>query len=81
MLLPGYPFAHAQLENIAFEHFTHEDGLSAPVTKIVQDNFDFILLGTMDGLNRFDGRNFAGTVTIRRTYTQAHVSRLTTHDF
>ena len=58
LFLSAYPLANAQIGNIAFEHFTYEDGLSAPVTRIVQDSFGFIWLGTMDGLNRFDGRNF-----------------------
>lgn len=52
------PALLSQYENIAFEHFSYEHGLSAPVTKIVQDSFGFLWLGTMDGLNRFDGRNF-----------------------
>src|SRR6185436_3299773 len=45
-------------ENISFEHFTSENGLSAPVTHIVQDRYGFLWLGTTDGLNRFDGKNF-----------------------
>ncbi len=48
----------AQQENIRFEHFTQDHGLSAPVTKIAQDHFGFLWLGTTDGLNRFDGKNF-----------------------
>ena len=45
-------------ENISFEHFTSENGLSAPVTHILQDRYGFLWLGTTDGLNRFDGKNF-----------------------
>ncbi len=48
----------AQQDNISFEHFTNENGLSSPVTNITQDRYGFIWLGTTDGLNRFDGRNF-----------------------
>ncbi len=48
----------AQRSTISFEHFTSEQGLSAPVTHIVQDQYGFMWLGTSDGLNRFDGRNF-----------------------
>lgn len=48
----------AQHANLLFEHFTMEQGLSAPVTHIAQDKFGFIWLGTTDGLNRFDGNNF-----------------------
>jgi len=47
----------AQHENISFEHFTNDNGLSAPVTNITQDYYGFLWLGTTDGLNRFDGRN------------------------
>jgi ligand-binding sensor domain-containing protein/two-component sensor histidine kinase len=47
-----------QHENISFEHFTNDNGLSAPVTNIIQDQYGFLWLGTTDGLNRFDGRNF-----------------------
>ena len=50
--------AFAQPLKVSFEHFNHEDGLSTPVTRIVQDSFGFIWLGTMDGVKRFDGGNF-----------------------
>lgn len=49
---------HAQRPVIAFEHYTYQHGLSAPVTCIAQDTFGFLWLGTNDGLNRFDGRQF-----------------------
>ncbi|HUR30624.1 MAG TPA: two-component regulator propeller domain-containing protein, partial [Saprospiraceae bacterium] len=49
---------NAQHANISFEHFTMENGLSAPVTHITQDKFGFLWFGTTDGLNRFDGNNF-----------------------
>ncbi|HZV43103.1 MAG TPA: hypothetical protein VFF90_01420, partial [Saprospiraceae bacterium] len=52
------PAALAQRSSISFEHFTSEQGLSAPATRIEQDHYGFIWLGTTDGLNRFDGRNF-----------------------
>jgi len=48
----------AQQGKFSFEHFTHVNGLSAPVTDIVQDQYGFLWLGTTDGLNRFDGKNF-----------------------
>jgi ligand-binding sensor domain-containing protein/two-component sensor histidine kinase len=54
----AFRFAVSQSLNVTFEHFNHEDGLSTPVTKIVQDSFGFIWLGTMDGVKRFDGENF-----------------------
>src|SRR5690348_7427638 len=48
----------AQRQSISFEHYTNEQGLSAPVTRLIQDQYGFMWLGTSDGLNRFDGRNF-----------------------
>lgn len=54
----AFRLAISQSLNVSFEHFNHEDGLSTPVTKIVQDSFGFIWLGTMDGVKRFDGENF-----------------------
>lgn len=55
----GYPGSlSAQQPRISFEHFTSEHGLSAPVTQIIQDQYGFLWLGTTDGLNRFDGKNF-----------------------
>jgi len=54
-------FTHAvpaQRSSISFEHFTSEQGLSAPAWQITQDPYGFVWLGTSDGLNRFDGRNF-----------------------
>lgn len=50
--------AYAQQENFSFEHFTENNGLSAPVTNITQDKYGFLWFGTTDGLNRFDGKNF-----------------------
>lgn len=47
-----------QHANISFEHYDVEKGLSAPVTRITQDNFGFLWFGTTDGLNRFDGTRF-----------------------
>jgi len=48
----------AQRPSISFEHFTSEQGLSASVNRIIQDAYGFMWLGTADGINRFDGRNF-----------------------
>lgn len=42
-----------------FEHYSNSDGLSsAQIKNIVQDSIGFIWVGTPDGLNRFDGRQF-----------------------
>ena len=46
-------------ENLFFEHFNMENGLSQnTVNCIVQDDDGFMWFGTKDGLNRFDGLNF-----------------------
>jgi ligand-binding sensor domain-containing protein len=51
--------SHAQVRDVAFEHYTLDDGLSNNVvTSIVQDKFGFIWIATEDGLNRFDGIGF-----------------------
>lgn len=48
--------AFAQLP-LTFKHLTVEDGLSSgSVLSVAQDNRGFIWAGTMDGLNRYDGK-------------------------
>ena len=43
--------------NIDFNRFSVEDGLSSEsVLSITQDQKGFLWIGTMDGLNRFDGK-------------------------
>lgn len=45
--------------DIHFEHYGLLEGLSsAQVKSILQDSFGFIWIGTPDGLNRFDGKQF-----------------------
>jgi diguanylate cyclase (GGDEF)-like protein len=42
-----------------FDKLTREDGLSHPsIAAIIQDNDGFLWIGTQDGLNRYDGREF-----------------------
>ncbi|MFN2438867.1 MAG: two-component regulator propeller domain-containing protein [Chitinophagaceae bacterium] len=46
-------------ENLRFEHFTSENGLSENVVySIYQDKNGFLWIGTHDGLNRYDGYGF-----------------------
>ena len=46
-------------QNIRFEHFSLEEGLSqSTITVIFQDSKGFLWIGTEDGLNRYDGYTF-----------------------
>ena len=46
--------------SVRFDRLSIEDGLSSDsVTCILQDNLGFIWIGTQDGLNKYDGFNFA----------------------
>ncbi len=48
----------AQYRDIAFNHISTNDGLSYyTVFSIAQDHNGFMWIGTIDGLNRFDGEN------------------------
>jgi hypothetical protein len=50
---------HAQGNDLKFEHFSIEDGLShSKVNCIFQDDRGFLWVGTNDGLNKFDGYEF-----------------------
>ncbi|MEO8086692.1 MAG: two-component regulator propeller domain-containing protein [Bacteroidota bacterium] len=49
----------AQEKTIMLKHLTSDDGLSDNrVTSVLRDKSGFIWIGTKDGLNRFDGREF-----------------------
>jgi signal transduction histidine kinase/ligand-binding sensor domain-containing protein/DNA-binding response OmpR family regulator len=51
--------ANAQ-HKIKFTHLTTDDGLSQSTAQsILKDKYGFIWIGTQDGLNRYDGYNFA----------------------
>ncbi len=52
--------AFSQNERMTFDHLTINNGLSdGRVDCILQDSYGFLWFGTQDGLNRFDGYNFA----------------------
>lgn len=56
----------AQRQQISFKHLSTVDGLSNfTVLSITQDKQGFMWFGTMDGLNRFDGKQI-------RTYRHSH---------
>src|SRR5215471_1621763 len=45
--------------NFSFQHYTSANGLSADgLDHIVQDKYGFLWIGSANGLNRFDGKNF-----------------------
>jgi ligand-binding sensor domain-containing protein/signal transduction histidine kinase len=51
--------SYAQNESLRFEHLGFEDGLShINVNTILQDSKGFIWIGTLDGLNKYDGYTF-----------------------
>lgn len=45
--------------DVRFERITVEDGLSqSAITSMVQDKYGYLWIGTLDGLNRYDGSSF-----------------------
>jgi ligand-binding sensor domain-containing protein len=58
-LLTAFSASAQQPIRLNFHHLSTKSGLSSMyVRKIVQDPFGFMWIGTEDGLNRFDGKNF-----------------------
>jgi diguanylate cyclase (GGDEF)-like protein len=52
-------FASASIDNVRFERFFVEQGLSQQtITAIYQDSRGFMWFGTQEGLNLYDGRRF-----------------------
>ncbi len=57
LLLPAS--AHAQHSRLVFEHLDVDKGLSAAdVRPLLQDRYGFIWIGTLDGLDMYDGYGF-----------------------
>lgn len=58
-LLCGYIASNANTVDYSFRHLTLNDGLSnSHVNSIVQDKNGFIWIGTVNGLNKYDGYKF-----------------------
>jgi len=50
---------HAQNKNLSFKHLSVQDGLSRSWVKcFLEDRTGLLWIGTGDGLNKFDGKNF-----------------------
>ncbi len=58
MMVVNLKISHAQNweQNLFFRNLSSKDGLSNPtINSIVQDHLGYIWIGTIDGLNRYDG--------------------------
>lgn len=59
LLISLISFCYSRAQNIKFEHYNDDNGLSHnSVRHIVQDKKGFLWFGTFSGLNRFDGYQF-----------------------
>ncbi len=71
-------------QDLYFQHYGLEDGLSQQTIRcITQTNDGFLWLGTQDGLNRFDGKNFKiyqNNENDPRSLAGNFINRLVQHD-
>lgn len=59
LLFPLILISQTNLQNLGFVTYNTDHGLSNnSITCITQDKYGFIWIGTKDGLNRFDGKDF-----------------------
>jgi ligand-binding sensor domain-containing protein len=59
LLIGLFSFCYSRAQNIKFEHYNDDNGLSHnSVRHIVQDRKGLLWFGTFSGLNRFDGYQF-----------------------
>ena len=59
LLLPGSTKAIGNVNNLSFDFYSQEDGLSNnQIHCILQDKKGWMWFGTSQGINRFDGYNF-----------------------
>ncbi len=62
------------------EHITVEDGLSSNMIKdVIQDDAGFLWIGTANGLNRYDGKNFSvfkNEPEISNSLSHNHINKL-----
>lgn len=59
LLILLLPSLHAQTSRLTFEPLGIEDGLSATdIRALLQDRYGFIWIGTLDGLDMYDGYGF-----------------------
>ena len=57
---------------VSFRNYSQQDGLSSyNITKILQDPYGFLWIGTQDGVNCFDGRHF--TALRKESDTKHHI--------
>ena len=58
IILLQAPFLFAQ-DDVRIKYYTLEDGISqVTINELLKDSLGFVWIGTQDGLNRFDGKEF-----------------------